>query len=81
TLDARYLLTTGGVSAVRLGSASSYIPPGNEVSWTSNLSSGNVLTGIIVQETGSNSADNIGGVYYRQLQYCINGTWYSAESL
>ncbi|EPB6200418.1 phage tail protein, partial [Escherichia coli] len=69
------------VSAVRLGSASSYIPPGNEVSWTSNLSSGNVLTGIIVQETGSNSADNIGGVYYRQLQYCINGTWYSAESL
>ncbi|EFH7315812.1 TPA: phage tail protein [Escherichia coli] len=81
TLDARYLLATGGVSAVRLGSASSYIPPGNEVSWTSNLSSGNVLTGIIVQETGSNSADNIGGVYYRQLQYCINGTWYSAESL
>ncbi|EPE9793705.1 hypothetical protein [Escherichia coli] len=81
TLDARYLLTTGGVSAVRLSSASSYTPSGNEVSWTSNLSYGNVLTGIIVQETGSNSADNIGGIYYRQIQYCINGTWINAVSL
>lgn len=54
---------------------------GNEVSWTSNLSYGNVLTGIIVQETGSNSADNIGGIYYRQIQYCINGTWINAVSL
>lgn len=81
TLDARYLRTTGGVSAVRLSSARSYTPSGNEVSWTSNLSSGNVLTGIIVQETGSHSADNIGGVYYRQIQYCINGTWINAVSL
>ena len=81
TLDARYLLTTGGVSAVRLGSVSSYILSSNESSWTQNLSSGNVLTGIIVQDTGSNSADNIGGIYYRQVQYCINGTWINAVSL
>ncbi|HGW2773525.1 TPA: phage tail protein [Escherichia coli] len=81
TLDARYLLTTGGVSAVRLGSVSSYSPPGNESSWTQNLSSGNVLTGIIVQDTGSNFADNIGGIYYRQVQYCVNGTWITAESV
>ncbi|EQW98165.1 TPA: phage tail protein [Escherichia coli] len=81
TLDARYLLTTGGVSAVRLGSVSSYSSPGNESSWTQNLSSGNVLTGIIVQDTGSNSADNIGGIYYRQVQYCVNGTWITAESV
>ncbi|WP_097458085.1 phage tail protein [Escherichia coli] len=81
TLDTRYLLTSGGVSAVRLSSASSYTPPGNESSWTQNLSSGNVLTGIIVQDTGSNSADNIGGIYYRQVQYCINGKWINAVSL
>ncbi|MGU7875649.1 phage tail protein, partial [Escherichia coli] len=32
-------------------------------------------------ETGSNSADNIGGIYYRPVQYCINGTWYTAASV
>lgn len=81
TLDDRYLLTTGGVSAVRLGSVTSYIISDNESSWTKNLSDGNVLTGIIVQDTGSNSADNIGGIYYRQVQYCVNGTWITAESV
>ncbi|EPS2518005.1 phage tail protein, partial [Escherichia coli] len=50
-------------------------------SWTQNLGSGLVMTGIIVQETGSNSADNIGGIYYRPVQYCINGTWYTAASV
>ncbi|HGC4021870.1 TPA: phage tail protein, partial [Escherichia coli] len=28
-----------------------------------------------------NSADNIGGVYYRPLQKLINGTWYNAASV
>ncbi|MED8845695.1 phage tail protein, partial [Escherichia coli] len=72
---------SSSITGVRLGSVSSYSPSGNEVSWTQNLASGNVMTGIIVQDTGSNSADNIGGIYYRQVQYCINGTWYSATSL
>ncbi|HAY0218995.1 TPA: phage tail protein [Escherichia coli] len=72
---------SSSITGVRLGSVSSYSPSGNEVSWTQNLASGNVMTGIIVQDTGSNSSDNIGGIYYRQVQYCINGTWYSATSL
>ncbi|EGF7384696.1 phage tail protein, partial [Escherichia coli] len=25
--------------------------------------------------------DNIGGIYYRPVQYCINGTWYTAASV
>ncbi|MGQ7176254.1 hypothetical protein ACUOA5_10945, partial [Escherichia coli] len=27
-----------------------------------------------------NSADNIGGVYYRPVQKYINGTWYNVAS-
>ncbi|EGK4626787.1 phage tail protein, partial [Escherichia coli] len=33
------------------------------------------LSGIYVQETGSSSADNIGGVYYKAAQIYINGAW------
>ena len=79
--DSRYALKTAYISSVRLGSAASYKPSSNGVSWTQNLGSGLVMTGIIVQETGSNSADNIGGIYYRPVQYCINGTWYTAASV
>lgn len=52
-----------------------YNPGGNEHSWTFRAPSGCVLSGISVQETGSNSADNIGGVYYKQAQIYINGAW------
>ncbi|GDE35797.1 TPA: tail fiber protein [Escherichia coli] len=79
--DSRYTLKTSCVTSVRMGSAASYKPSSNGVSWTQNLGSGLVMTGIIVQETGSNSADNIGGIYYRPVQYCINGTWYTAASV
>ncbi|EHS0460930.1 phage tail-collar fiber domain-containing protein [Escherichia coli] len=79
--DSRYALRTSYVSSVRMGSVASYGPPNNETSWTKNLGSGLVMTGIIVQETGGNSADNIGGIYYRPVQYCINGTWYTAASV
>ena len=79
--DSRYTLKTACVTSVRMGSAASYRPSSNGVSWTQNLGSGLVMTGIIVQETGSNSADNIGGIYYRPVQYCINGTWYTAASV
>lgn len=72
---------TTSATAVRLGSVSSYTPSGNEVSWTQNLGDGNVLTGMIIQDTGKNSADNIGGIYYRRLQYCVNGTWLNASSV
>ncbi|MED0185613.1 tail fiber protein [Escherichia coli] len=79
--DSRYALRTSYVSSVRMGSVASYSPPNNETSWTQNLGSGLVMTGIIVQETGKASADNIGGIYYRPVQYCINGTWYTAASV
>lgn len=74
-------ISSGTVTGVRLGTRQRYSPPGNEVTWDKSLDSGNVMTGIIVLDTGDNSADNIGGVYYRTVQYCINGTWVSAASI
>ncbi|HCP8907337.1 TPA: phage tail protein [Escherichia coli] len=79
--DARYQIKTGGVQDVRYGSEMYYNPGGNQVSWTFRSPSGHGLSGINVQETGSNSADNIGGVYYRPLQKLINGTWYNVASV
>ncbi|MEG2040355.1 MAG: phage tail protein, partial [Hafnia sp.] len=69
------------VNSVRYGAQGFYNPGSNRVSWTFSAPSGHVLTGIDVQETGSNSADNIGGVYYRPLQKLVNGTWYNVESI
>lgn len=79
--DARYQTKTGGVQDVRYGSEMYYNPGGNRISWTFRSPSGHGLSGINVQETGSNSADNIGGVYYRPLQKLINGTWYNVASV
>ncbi|MED9130131.1 phage tail protein [Escherichia marmotae] len=76
-----YLRNNTGVQDVRYGSEMFYNPGGNQVSWTFRSPSGHGLTGINVQETGSNSADNIGGVYYRPLQKLINGTWYNVASV
>ncbi len=73
--DSRY------VRDIRLGGASSYKPANNGTTWTHQAPSGCVYTGIIVQDTGSNSADNIGGVYYRPIQKNINGTWYNVSSV
>ncbi|MGU7874658.1 phage tail fiber protein, partial [Escherichia coli] len=47
--DSRYTLKTACVTSVRMGSAASYKPSSNGVSWTQNLGSGLVMTGIIVQ--------------------------------
>ncbi|HFL4235738.1 TPA: phage tail protein [Escherichia coli] len=79
--DARYQQRNGGVQDVRYGSEMFYNPGGNQISWTFRSPSGHGLSGINVQETGSNSADNIGGVYYRPLQKLINGTWYNVASV
>ncbi|ENG5129313.1 tail fiber protein [Escherichia coli] len=73
--DSRY------VRDIRLGGASSYKPANNSTTWTHQAPSGCAYTGIIVQDTGSNSADNIGGVYYRPIQKNINGTWYNVSSV
>ncbi len=73
--DSRY------IRDIRLGGASSYKPANNGTTWTHQAPSGCVYSGIIVQDTGSNSADNIGGVYYRPVQKYINGTWYNVAQV
>ncbi|MBB9626074.1 phage tail protein, partial [Escherichia coli] len=56
-------------------------PANNGMTWTHQAPSGCVYSGIIVQDTGSNSADNIGGIYYRPVQKYINGTWYNVAQV
>ncbi|EOT3025972.1 phage tail protein [Escherichia coli] len=72
--DSRY------VKDVRLGSQQ-YYGVNNWQTWSFQCPSGHVLSGINVQDTGSNSADNIAGVYYRPVQKYINGTWYNVASV
>ncbi|EIM3169056.1 phage tail protein [Escherichia coli] len=74
-------ISSGMVTGVRLGQRQSYSPPNNESTWDKSLDSGNVMTGLYVQDTGSNSADNISRIYYRPVQYCINGSWVTASSV
>ncbi|HFU8486603.1 TPA: phage tail protein, partial [Escherichia coli] len=73
-IDSRY------VKDVRLGSQQ-YYGVNNWQTWNFQCPSGHVLSGISVQDTGSNSADNIAGVYYRPVQKYINGTWYNVASV
>ncbi|SQP04794.1 phage tail protein [Escherichia coli] len=77
--DARYQTKTGGVQNFQYTSEVFYNPGGNEISWTFRAPSGCTLSGILVQDTGRNSADNIGGVYYKQAQIYINGAWRSVS--
>ncbi|MCD3813856.1 phage tail protein [Escherichia coli] len=77
--DARYQTKSGSVQNFQYTSEVFYNPGGNERSWTFRAPSGCVLSGINVQDTGSNSADNIGGVYYKQAQIYINGAWRSVS--
>ncbi|HAW0717760.1 TPA: phage tail protein [Escherichia coli] len=72
--DSRY------VKDVRLGSQK-YYGVNNWQTWNFQCPSGHVLSGVNVQDTGSNSADNIAGVYYRPVQKYINGTWYNVASV
>ncbi|HEA0808748.1 TPA: tail fiber protein, partial [Escherichia coli] len=72
--DSRY------VKDVRLGSQQ-YYGVNSWQTWNFQCPSGHVLSGINVQDTGSNSADNIAGVYYRPVQKYINGTWYNVASV
>lgn len=74
TADGRY------VRNVQLGAQSRYSPRGNEVSWEFRAPSGCMLSGVVVQDTGSNSADNIGGVYYRPVQIYIGNSWRTVSS-
>ncbi|HCO7406487.1 TPA: phage tail protein [Escherichia coli] len=77
--DARYQTKSGGVQNFQYTSEVFHNPGGNEITWTFRAPSGCVLSGIYVQETGSRSADNIGGVYYKQAQIYIDGAWRSVS--
>ena len=68
-----------GVEDVRLTSNTWYYPGGNETSWNWQAPAGAVMTGIYPQETGRNSADNIGGVYYAYIQKLVRGVWYNVS--
>ncbi|HCB8543589.1 TPA: phage tail protein [Escherichia coli] len=75
TADSRY------VKNVQLGARSYHSPGGNEMSWNYSAPSGCMFSGINVQDTGSRSADNIGGVYYRPVQIYINNAWRTVSSV
>lgn len=70
---------TSFVSRTQYGAAAYYAAPGNSVSWVFQAPAGCTLSGINVQETGSNSADNIGGVFYKPQQDSINGVWVTVQ--
>ncbi|ENC6676568.1 tail fiber protein [Salmonella enterica] len=61
------------VNDIFLGVEQYYSPGSNIVSWIFHAPNGHVLTGINVSDTGSNSADNINGVYYKAIQKRVNG--------
>lgn len=61
------------VNDIFLGVEQYYSPGSNTISWVFHAPNGHVLTGINVSDTGSNSADNINGVYYKAIQKKING--------
>lgn len=63
------------VQGIQLGAQINYTPSGNEISWTYDAPTGCVFTGIVVQDVGEHSADNIGGVHVKPIQKNINGTW------
>ncbi|HFI3443025.1 TPA: phage tail protein [Escherichia coli] len=77
--DARYQTKSGGVQNFQYTSEVFHNPGGNLMTWTFRAPSGCTLSGILVQDTGSNSADNIGGVYYKQAQIYIDGAWRSVS--
>lgn len=69
------------IEGFRLGTKTRYTPKGNTISWNWEAPEGNVLTGLVIDDTGNNSADNVSGAWYRPLQYFINNQWVTASSL
>ncbi|WP_230887223.1 pyocin knob domain-containing protein, partial [Escherichia coli] len=71
--DSRYALKTACVTSVRLGSRSSI---SNQYT-IFEVPGGHVITGFDVAGDGNATVT----AYYRPVQYCINGTWYTAASV
>ena len=65
------------VQDVRLTSNTWYAQPDGGATWNWQTPAGAVMTGINPQDTGNNSADNIGGVHYAFVQKLVNGVWYN----
>ncbi|HFH0413716.1 TPA: hypothetical protein ACGHO4_000954 [Salmonella enterica subsp. diarizonae serovar 61:i:z] len=61
------------VNNIKLGVETYYSPGSNTVSWAFHAPAGHMLTGISISDTGSNSADNVNGVYYKPIQKIVNG--------
>ncbi|ECW0050673.1 hypothetical protein F3P81_14140 [Salmonella enterica subsp. enterica] len=61
------------VNNITLGVETYYSPGSNTVSWAFHAPAGHMLTGISISDTGSNSADNVNGVYYKPIQKIVNG--------
>ncbi|MBZ9527435.1 phage tail protein [Escherichia coli] len=70
---------TGAVRNFQYTNEVFYDPGSTTITWRFRAPSGCQLSGIYVQDTGKNTADNIGGVYYKQAQIYINGAWRSVS--
>ncbi|EHR9157217.1 phage tail protein [Escherichia coli] len=81
--DQRYRLKSEqvGVQDVRLGAEGVVKLPGDEVSWDARSPGGCLQTGMIIWDTGRNTAKNIGGIFYRPVQKLINNQWYNVGQL
>ncbi|WP_253282749.1 phage tail protein [Cedecea davisae] len=63
------------VSDVMLGAEAFYDQMGAASTWTFHAPAGCVMTGMVARSVGSNSAHNIGGIYYKPTLISRNGTW------
>lgn len=67
--DARYQQDT------KLGTEVFFDKTGGVSTWTFKAPQGCVMTGFMARDVGSNSAHNIGGIYYKPIQRYRNGAW------
>ncbi|MDM3363320.1 phage tail protein [Citrobacter sp. Cb002] len=73
---ATYSWTTQNfVKEVSLGAEVFYDQTGGIFTWTFKAPQGCTMTGLMARYTGSNSAHNIGGLYYKPVQRFKNGIW------
>ncbi|HFJ7134787.1 phage tail protein [Escherichia coli] len=73
---ATYSWTTQNfVQEVSLGAEVFYDQTGGIFTWTFKAPQGCTMTGLMARYTGSNSAHNIGGLYYKPVQRFKNGIW------
>ncbi|MFS3555354.1 phage tail protein [Citrobacter braakii] len=67
--------TQNFVQEVSLGAEVFYDQTGGVFTWTFKAPQGCTMTGLMARYTGTNSAHNIGGLYYKPIQRYKNGIW------